>query len=198
MRMPPASTYNVGANYNAGAYLKPFNSNQQITGVEADNTMCKCVMNQQGLALKTYQSDIFNNWVQTEWITGTNGIQAITAVDVSSGKLNLDSLNLSQKVYNMLNRVAVSGGSYEDWIEAVFDQNFANRAETPIYMGGLSKEIVFQEVISQAATADQPLGSLGGRGVLSNKHKGGHIIVKVEEPSYIIGIVSITPRAALS
>ena len=179
--------------------MKPYNSNQPIDGTtDGLQKVKKCFASQQGLAIKTYQSDIYNNWVKTEWITGANGIQAITSVDVSSGKLNLDTLNLSQKVYNMLNRVAVSGGSYQDWIEAVFDENYANRAETPGYMGGLSKEIVFQEVISQAATHTQPLGSLGGRGILSNKHKGGHIVVKVEEPCYIMGIVSITPRARLS
>ena len=55
-----------------------------------------------GLAVKTYQSDIFNNWINTEWIDGENGINAITAVDVSEGKLELDTLILAKKVYNML------------------------------------------------------------------------------------------------
>ena len=58
-----------------------------------------------GLCLKTYQSDLFNNWVNKEWVDGDNGINAVTDVDVSEGKLNLDALNLAQKVYNMLNRI---------------------------------------------------------------------------------------------
>ena len=29
---------------------------------------------------------------------------------------------------------------------------------------------------------------------MAGKHKGGTVIVKVDEPSYIMGIVSITPR----
>ena len=61
-------------------------------------------------------------------------------------------------------------------------------------MGGLSKEIVFQEVVSTAASSDEPLGTLAGRGVLNGKHKGGNVTIKIDEPSYIIGIVSITPR----
>ena len=40
----------------------------------------------------------------------------------------------------------------------------------------------------------QVLGTLAGKGALSNKHKGGKVIVKVDEPSYLIGIVSLTPR----
>ena len=35
--------------------------------------------NLNGLCVKTYQSDIFNNWINTEWLDGENGINAITA-----------------------------------------------------------------------------------------------------------------------
>lgn len=147
-----------------------------------------------GLGIKTYQSDIFNNWLNTEWIDGENGINSITAVDTSGGSFNIDTLNLAKKVYDMLNRIAVSGGSYEDWVEAVYAHEPYRRAENPIYCGGLSKEIIFQEVISTAETTNSPLATLAGKGRLSDKHKGGYIEIKVDEPSYIMGIVSITPR----
>ena len=91
-----------------------------------------------GLCLKTHQSDLFNNWVNKEWVEGENGINAVTDVDVSDGKLNLDALNLAQKVYNMLNRIAISGGSYKDWIETVYTTDYYFRAETPVYEGGMS------------------------------------------------------------
>jgi hypothetical protein len=165
------------------------------------NNMAEHSLN--GLALKTYQSDIFNNWLSKEWIDGTNGINAITAIDTSSGSFTIDTLNLSKKVYDMLNRVAVSGGSYEDWLQAVYSHNVYRRAESPIYLGGLSKEVIFQEVVSNSGAepnsifnqeGGQPLGTLAGRGKLSDKHKGGYIVCKVDEPSYIIGIVSLTPR----
>ncbi len=150
-----------------------------------------------GLGLKTYQSDIFNNWLNTESIDGDNGISAVTAIDTSSGKFTIDTLNLSKKVYDMLNRVAVSGGSYEDWLSATYDHQPQRRTESPVYLGGLSKEVIFQEVVSQSNVdfnGNHPLGSLAGRGNLSQKHKGGYIVAKVDEPSYIIGIVSLTPR----
>ena len=147
-----------------------------------------------GICLKTYQSDIFNNWINTEWIDGENGINAITAIDTSAGNFTLDTLNLSKKVYDMLNRIAVSGGTYQDWIETVYTNNYIQREETPIYQGGMSDEIVFQEVISQSATEEEPLGSLAGRGKLQGKKKGGSLHIKINEPCYIIGICSITPR----
>lgn len=147
-----------------------------------------------GLCVKTYQSDLFNNWINTEWIDGENGISEITSVSVTGGSFTIDALNLAQKVYNMMNRIAISGGSYRDWIETVYTSNYIERAETPVYMGGMSDEIIFQEVISQSATEQEPLGSLAGRGKLAYNKKGGYLKIKVEEPSYIIGIVSITPR----
>lgn len=150
-----------------------------------------------GLAVKTYQSDIFNNWINTEWIDGENGINAITAVDVSDGKLELDTLILAKKVYNMLNRIAISGGTYNDWIETVYTTDYVSRSEIPEYQGGLSSEIQFQEVVSNSATEGEPLGTLAGRGINVGE-KGGDITVKVTEPCYLIGICSITPRVDYS
>ncbi len=148
-----------------------------------------------GLALKTYNSDLLQNWINTEWIDGVNGINEISAVDVSDGQLTMDALNLAQKVYNMLNRIAVSGGTYRDWLETVFTGgNYMERCETPVFEGGMSQEIVFQEVISNSASGEEPLGTLAGRGISTEKQKGGHVKIKVTEPCYIIGIGSITPR----
>lgn len=154
-----------------------------------------------GLCLKTYQSDLFNNWVNKEWVEGDNGINAVTDVDVSDGKLNLDALNLAQKVYNMLNRIAVSGGSYKDWIETVYTTDYYFRAETPIYEGGMSTSIDFEAVVSNSASTasgiEEPLGTLAGRGFNRGK-KGGKIVIKCNEPCYIIGIASITPNVDYS
>lgn len=147
----------------------------------------------QGLAIKTYQSDIFNNWINTEWLDGKGGINEITAIDVSSGSFTMDTLNLAKKVYDMLNRIAVSGGTYQDWIKTVYTNDYIERSETPIYEGGFSSEIIFQEVISNSATENEPLGTLAGRGQNTGL-KGGTVKIKIDEPSYIIGLVSITPR----
>ena len=146
----------------------------------------------QGLCLKTYQSDIFNNWLNDENIDLINEISSIS----SEEGITIDAMILAKKVYNVLNRIAVSGGTYEDWQESVYGQNALRRAESPIYIGGTSAQIQFEEVVSTAQTqvADvyQPLGNLGGKGAMINK-KGGSIIYKCEEPTLLMGIVSITP-----
>lgn len=164
-------------------------------GQRLPNGKLNTTSSQYGLCLKTYNSDLFQNWINTEWIDGVNGISEVTAIDVTDGKLTMDALNLQQKVYNMLNRIAVSGGTYRDWLETVFTGgNYMERCETPIFEGGMSTEIVFQEVISNSASGEQPLGTLAGKGYDTGKQKGGHVKIKVTEPSFIMGIGSITPR----
>ena len=178
---------------NAGQNCKVASINEMVSDIANGGQLY-------GLPLKTHFSDIFNNWVNKEWIDGDNGITALTSIDTSGGSFTIDTLNLSQKVYNLLNRIAVSGGTYKDWIETVYTTDYYFRAETPVYEGGLSGEIEFGEIVSTSATeiqGNEPLGTLAGKGYNSNK-KGGTITIKLSEPSYIIGIASITPRVDYS
>lgn len=153
-----------------------------------------------GMLLKTYDSDIFNNWVQTDWIDGTGGIAEITSIDITAndGKLTMDALNLQQKVYNMLNRIAVSGGTYRDWLETVYTAGkYLDRPETPVFIGGMTQYIEFDEVISKSATetayGSQPLGDIAAIGRGGKPLNNGHIHYQCEEPGYIMGLMAITP-----
>jgi hypothetical protein len=153
-----------------------------------------------GMLLKTYDSDIFNNWIQTDWIDGTGGITEITSIDITAndGKLTMDALNLQQKVYNMLNRIAVSGGTYRDWLETVYTAGkYLDRPETPVFIGGMTQYIEFDEVISKSATetayGSQPLGDIAAIGRGGKPLNNGHIHYQCEEPGYIMGLIAITP-----
>ena len=121
-----------------------------------------------GLAVKTYDSDIFQNWVNTELIDGAKGINEASNVAIIDNKLSMDALNLAQKVYDFLNRIAVSRNTYKDWLETAYTAgNYIERTETPLFEGGMTQLIEFQEVVSNAGTE--------------------------QEPSYIIGLCAITP-----
>ena len=98
----------------------------------------------------------------------------------------------------MLNRIALSGGSYNNWQEVTYGIERNDGVDNPMYLGGLIKELVFQEVISSAGTDENVLGSLAGRGRLSGKHKGGKITFKANEAGYLMGIISLTPRVDYS
>lgn len=183
----------------AAAALPTPNPYKDTIQGDTANAMTPYVFNQQGLAVKTYQSDLFNNWIS---IANFNTINNKAKIDTSAGNFTIDQLNLTQKVYELLNQIAITGGSYDDWLTAVYNSKRIRQAETPMYMGGMSQELIFQEVInnSQASTSTgvQPLGTLAGKGTLANNKRGGHVIINVDEPSYIIGIVSITPRVDYS
>lgn len=158
-----------------------------------------------GMLLKTYDSDIFNNWVKTDWIDGVGGITEITSIDITAndGKLTMDALNLQQKVYNMLNRIAVSGGTYRDWLETVYTAGkYLDRPETPVFIGGMTQYIEFDEVISKSATetkyGNQPLGDITSIGRGGKPLNNGHVHYQCEEPGYIMGLIAITPMVDYS
>lgn len=149
----------------------------------------------QGLVVKCYQSDWFNNWLDNEYI---DLVTQKSNVNVVNGTFSIDALNFAKKLYEHYNRIAVTGGSYDDWQKAAYGEVRYGKAEKPIYHGGMSSEVIFDEVISSVQTTDadgavQPLGSLGGRGALKGR-KGGHVIVKCNEPCVLMVMVSLTPR----
>ena len=149
-----------------------------------------------GLVIKTYDSDIFNNWVKTDWLDGDNGISKITALKPDEdGTITMDALNLQQKVYNMLNRIAVSGGTYRDWLETVYTAGrYLDRPETPVFQGGMSQMIEFDEVVATTGNeGGQVLGELAGRGYARQPNTSGKLHFQVEEPGYVMGIMAITP-----
>lgn len=154
-----------------------------------------------GLILKTYDSDIFNNWVKTDWIDGENGISKVTALKPDEdGTITMDALNLQQKVYNMLNRIAVSGGTYRDWLETVYTAGrYLDRPETPVFQGGMSQMIEFDEVVATTGNAEgQVLGELAGRGYARQPNTSGKLHFQIEEPGYVMGLVAITPMVDYS
>ena len=56
-----------------------------------------------------YESDIFNNWVKTDWIDGVGGITELTSIDITAndGKLTMDDLH----------KPALDGIGYQDLIQ---------------------------------------------------------------------------------
>lgn len=155
---------------------------------------------QEGLAVKTYQSDLFNNWLNTEYIDGENGINARTAIQVDEdGKFTIDNFLIKQKFYDYLNRIALAGATVDDMMEVTYDVSNRTRSEIPTFEGGLTKELVFDQVISNSATTDQPLGTIAGRGTLRG-HKGGKIRITNDDTqhAYYMVIASLTPRIKYS
>lgn len=194
---PQAAAFNVNTAATAIDNDNPYSKILDVV-VAGGNTYTPYTSSQQGLALKTYQSDLFNNWLSTEAIDGAGGINDITKISTTDGFIMVDTIILHKKIYDMLNRISVSGGSYKDWRDATYQETNFDQAESPVYHGSLIKELIFQEVVSnsesQGEAGTQPLGTLAGRGLLGSKHKGGKITIKPNEWCVVLGLVSVTPR----
>lgn len=163
---------------------------------EGNNEIARCnsYFKMAGLCVKTYQSDRFNNWLSKEWVERQNKQSNIA---IQNGAFTFNQLLTARRVFDLNNRIISMGGTYQDWEEAVYGVKVRGAAEMPVYIGGMSEMITFDEVVSssEASTASgitQPLGTLGGRGTTTNK-KGGKITAKIEEQGLIMICASATP-----
>lgn len=147
---------------------------------------------QEGLGIKTYISDINNNWLDTTYMAN---IASASAVSTAGDSFTIDSFLLAEKVYQVLLRVAVSGGTVDDWMDATYGMKPSGKMEMPMFIGGMSEEVQFQAKYSMAATSGQPLATLAGTGGLGGNRKGGYVrINEIKEPSTLMVIASLTPR----
>lgn len=146
---------------------------------------------QEGLLVKTYQSDRYNNWLATSTVQAVN---SQTAVSTVGNAFTIASMILGTKMYEMQNAIMTSGGTFDDWQETMYNHKRYSSPEIPIYHGGLTKELVFQEVTATATSESDPLGSIAAKGRFGSKHKGGYVEVNVDEAGYIMAIASLTPR----
>lgn len=147
---------------------------------------------QEGLIVGCYQSDINQNWLNNEKV---NALSARTKVKVDAeGYFSIDQFNITQKLYNVDQRIAITDGSAQEWFELTYAIDAAGRVLKPIYVGGLAKEILFNMVISTAGTEQEPLGSIASRGTLGDKHKGGYVQIEGKNGKLVMILGKITPR----
>lgn len=149
-------------------------------------------ISQEGLGLKTYQSDIFNNWLDNEDIEQINTRSRIQTDE--NGSFTMEQFLMTEKLYSYLNRAQLSGNTVDDWEEVNWGKSANTRPEKPIYEGGWSQDVHFDQVVSNSASENQPLGTIAGKGELGGEVKGGRVSIKAQEHGYIIINASLTPR----
>lgn len=171
----------------AGA-LAPYTTLLEFNGV---NYRTSLQYPQEGLLVKTYQSDRYNNWLATSTVQAVN---SQTAVSTVGNAFTIASMILGTKMYEMQNAIMTSGGTFDDWQETMYNHKRYSSPEIPIYHGGLTKELVFQEVTATATSESDPLGSIAAKGRFGEKHKGGYVEINVDEAGYMMAIASLTPR----
>lgn len=150
---------------------------------------------QDGLMVGTYMSDVFNNWLDSENVGLADTLSAIKVQNVEGQDLiYVNEISLKTKVWELFNAINTMGGSLIDYYDAVYDHDVFMGTYSPIYCGGISKELRFQQILSTVGTEKDPLGTIAGRGVMSQGQKGGNVTIKTNEPSVIMVIFKLTPR----
>lgn len=88
-------------------------------------------------------------------------------------------------------RLALTDGSYNELIKAMFGNNPRWHNHNAIYCGGTRQPIVFSEVVNTAESDTAPLGDIAGRAVSSSNHD----IIHVHSDDYgcFMTVLVITP-----
>lgn len=91
----------------------------------------------------------------------------------------------------MKERLALTDGSYNQMIKAMFGHNPNWHEHEPQFCGGSTQPIVFSEVVNQTSSDSAPLGETAGRAVTSSQNNTIH--VKSDDFGCYISVLVIVP-----
>lgn len=130
-----------------------------------------------------------------KWITNTF---SIVPPDFKLSDTVVSGINFSMAQWRYLatmtvlrERLALTDGSYNSLIKAMFGHNPRWHNHEPIYCGGTTQPIVFNEVVNTAESADAPLGDVAGRAVSASNHDVIH--VHSDDYGCFMTVLVITP-----
>lgn len=108
----------------------------------------------------------------------------------------INDLRTAFRLQEWLERNARAGSRYSEFLKAHFGVTSSDaRLQRPEYLGGGKSPIVISEVLQTSATAEEvtPLATMGGHGLNVGRTNGFNYYS--EEHGFIIGIMSVIPRA---
>lgn len=150
-----------------------------------------------GLVLSTHRPDMF-----TAWLSRSNYDDMVqsSVINVDNNIVTVNQIRLQSRILEYYERGLVSGGRYDDWVEAEFGIKTNKKLCIPEYLGSAYSDVLFDEVVSTTNISSDPtdpesqgpLGSLGGRGVGSLDSRTFHFTAS--ENGYLMAIFTITPN----
>lgn len=123
---------------------------------------------------------------------------ALSHVKSTLDQITLAGLNFSMTQWRYLatmtvlrERLALTDGSYNELIKAMFGHNPRWHNHGAIYCGGTRQSIVFNEVVNTTESASAPLGDIAGRAVSSQNNDVIH--VHSDDYGCFMTVLVITP-----
>ena len=160
--------------------------------------MCNGLGGYGGLLSVPYQPDLFNNIIKAG-----ESPTAYIEVEQQDGKdvVAVPRLRLQTKVQNMLDRMFVSGGRFEDLLRTLFGTKGSPTVNKPEFLGAWQASIDPTNVVSQAPGAGSDgtvdLGQMAARVDRFSSFKGSQgVDYYAKEPGTIMFISMLVPEPA--
>lgn len=152
-----------------------------------------------GLWCCAYKSDLLTAYLSQG--TYSNMVTS-SRVNVENGQVTVNQIRFASHLMEYLERGLVAGGRYDDWVEALYGVKCGKDLCIPEFLGRVSSDVVFQDVVSTSnskavdasASTETGLGDLGGRG--HGYLHGRPVRFSVEEHGYVMAIMTIVPKVS--
>lgn len=128
-------------------------------------------------------------------VTKTN-LNGIVANLRNATSRTINDLRTAFRLQEWLERNARAGSRYSEFLKAHFGVRSSDaRLQRPEYLGGGKSPIIISEVLQTSSTTEEetPLATMGGHGLNVGRTTGFNYYS--EEHGFIIGIMSVIPRA---
>lgn len=117
--------------------------------------------------------------------------KALSKATVSGISLSMANWRYLATMTVLRERLALTDGSYDELIKAMFGHNPRWHNHNAVYCGGTRQPILFSEVVNTAESASAPLGDVAGRAFSSSNHDVIH--VHSDDYGCFITVLVITP-----
>ena len=194
----PADFLNDLINLNLFSSQKEYDASVWSPSDFLNCLMCNGLGGYGGLLSVPYQPDLFNNIIKVG-----ESPTAYIEVEQQDGKdvVAVPRLRLQTKVQNMLDRMFVSGGRFEDLLRTLFGTKGSPTVNKPEFLGAWQASIDPTNVVSQAPGAGSDgtvdLGQMAARVDRFSSFKGSQgVDYYAKEPGTIMFISMLVPEPA--
>lgn len=153
------------------------------------------------LLRRTLGNDFFTSFVSND---NVELMKSRANVQINNNVLNVEQISLANRNWRIATRSLLWGTDWRDYNKVHYGVNLIIPYGKPQFLGALSSDITFNDVISQAQTSsnqDNPISSnqnLGSRAGIAygglRNHKGHFVEFNSKDEGYVMVLASLVPE----
>ncbi len=160
-----------------------------------------------GLLRRTYNNDFFTSYISNENVTL---MKSGTSIDTRSGSITVEQISVANRNWRFRMRSLLWGTDWSDYNRVHFGTRVITRYGKPQFLGSLSSDIIFNDIISQSQSgsnltntldSNTNLGSRAGLafGNVTNKTRDPKdykpfVEFTTEEEGFVMVLLSLVPE----